>query len=189
LRNAARDAAFAATPTLRAARVKVRISPDRSMQRFDPDGTKVPFALAPIDFVDVPFPNPQPLFSWRGLQFRAVKSRIPFQAPHGEVTRLGQFVAASAGVVQADDGYTRGRVPTSLPGIWVFVRGTVNTTYTESQTTVDGEITAFIRADQPFDPQADAIAISIRAFLANLDLLVDIRPPTVAVQARLARHA
>jgi hypothetical protein len=71
----------------------------------------------------------------------------------------------------------------------VFVRGTVNTTYTEDQTTVDGEITAFIRADQPFDPQADAIATSMRAFLANLDMLVDIRPPTVAVQARLARHA
>jgi hypothetical protein len=188
-RKAARDAAFAPVRTLRAGRMKVRIAPDRSMQRFDSDGIAVPFVISPSDFVDVPFPKPQPAFAWRGLQFRAVKSRIPFLAPHGEVTRVGQSVAASAGVVHAADGYAKGRVPTSLPGVWVFVRGTVNTDYTEEQPTVDGEITAFIRADEPFGPQADTITKSIRAFLAHLDALVDLRPPAVPVQTRLARHA
>ncbi len=184
--NAARRPKLALAPTLHVGQVKVGITADHSIVRRGPDDVWRPFFVTPGDFVDAcADPATPERFTWRGVQFRAVKSRIPFAAPRGEVLRLGQHVTASAGLIRGRDGYLRGRIPASLHGVWAFTLGTVHTDRTKDLPVVEGELTMLIRVDEPFDPQADTIFASLPTLHDRLDLLIKSRQATVAVPTRL----
>jgi hypothetical protein len=182
--NAARRPELALAPTLHVGQVKIGITQDHSIVRRGRDDVWRPFFVTPGDFED-PVPATPERFTWRGVQFRAVKSRIPFAAPHGEVLRLGQHVTASTGLVRGRDGYLRGRTPVSLHGVWAFTLGTVHTNRAQELPIVEGELTMFIRVDQPFESQAHSISASLPTLPDYLDVLIEARQATVAVPARL----
>ena len=170
---------FASSQTVLVGRVRVRITFDKSIRRLDAEGAELPFLVSRSDFVTMPAPGSANHFSMYGLNFRAVKSGRPFTAPHGEVAAPGQFVAASGGVVRGPDGGTAGRIDLSLRGSWVFALGDV-TRDAEELPTADGEITMFVRVDETFATQADAVTAAVESFLANLYIGVRKQPALAA---------
>ena len=171
-RRSTREPAFDLPQTLRAARIDVRIARDRTLWRIDSGREEHPFAAFAHDFTPIGLDGRQHSFAWRDVEFRAVRSRVRFARPHGEVVLRGEDVAASAGMTLGTDGHTQGLVPLSLAGAWVFTLGSVDTAAEATTASAHGHITMFIREDEPFRPQVDRITASLRAFLDDLDRLL-----------------
>jgi hypothetical protein len=171
-KRGARGPAFALPATLLAGRIDVRISSDRSIWRVGATGELQPFMPFTADFGPVGVEGRRPTFTWRDLEFTAVRSPVRVGRHHGEVAVPGAYVSASGGMVLSPDRRTRGVLPLSLPGAWVFTLVSVDVTAAESDRPAeDGYLTMFIRDDQPFRQQTDAIVASFRGFLEDLDRL------------------
>ena len=170
-RRSTREPAFDLPQALRVGRIDVRIARDRTLWRID-GGREDPFVPFAHDFTSIGLDGRRNSFAWRDLEFRAVRSRVRFARPQGEVVLRGEDVAASAGMTLGADGHTQGLVPLSLTGAWVFTLGSVDTGAEATTSSAHGHITMFIREDEPFRPQADRIIASLRAFLDDLDRLL-----------------
>jgi hypothetical protein len=175
-KRAARGAVFELPGTLRAGRIDVRVGRDGTVWRVDRAGDEQPFVPFASDFAALGVEGRHGTFTWQGLQFRAVRSRLRFAGGHGEVGTPGEYVSASSGMTLDPRGHTGGLLPLSLPGAWVFTLVSVDTDTDSDEDTrhaaADGRLTMFIRDDQPFRPQADEIVASFRAFLDDLDRLL-----------------
>src|SRR5262249_38237922 len=117
-------------------------------------------------------------FSFRGLNFLPVKSRMPFAPRYGEVRRVGQHVVGSEGVVKGNDRFLRGRVPLSLEPAWVFTldAAAAGTEFVEGDLTV-------ITGETHFDDDAAAIARTLRKLGKRVDTLSAFRQNTVPLTA------
>jgi hypothetical protein len=187
-KRAAREPVFDLSDTLRVGRIDVRITRDGTVWRIDRTGEQQQFVPFASDFGLVGTAGKHGTFSWRGLQFRAVRSHGRFGRGHGEARMPGQYAAASAGMILDPRGYTEGVLPLSLPGAWVFTLVSVDTGPDSDENThrasANGHLTMFIRDDQPFRSQADELIASFRAFLDDLDRLLAEREAKRATAAR-----
>jgi hypothetical protein len=172
LRRSTRAPAFDFPKTLRAGRIDVRIARDRTLWRIDGGSQEHPFGAFAHDFTPIGLDGARNAFAWNDLEFRAVRSRVRFARPHGEVIVRGEDVSASAGMTLGPDGHTQGLVPLSLAGAWVFSLVSVDTATEATNSSAHGHITMFIREDEPFRPQVDLVIASLRAFLDDLDRLL-----------------
>ena len=169
-----RAAAFQLPTGIRVAHLRVRLFRDGSMRRIDEGGTTPPFSLDESDFeaAEVPAGRVRS-FTWNELAFEARWSVNPFAAPHGEVSVPGQFVTASEGVFRGRRRSTKGRVPLTLPGVWVFALDPAPEEVDADLPGVDGTVTVFIAAGAPFVMQAPRVMRSLLAFFAVLATRID----------------
>jgi hypothetical protein len=163
-----RSAAFLLPGGVRAARLRVRVFPDGSLRRLEPSGEAPPFAFVEDDFHDAGIPPGRVRsFDWIDLRFDARGPLNPFVAPHGEVSVDGQFVTASEGVLRTRRSVTKGRVPLTLPGVWVFVLDPP-IEQPKDVRGLDGTVTVFIAPGAPFAVQAPRVMHSLEQFFREL---------------------
>jgi hypothetical protein len=164
-----RAAAFMHPAGLRAARIRVRVFADGTMRRLEESGASPPLSFEETDFDDAGIDVGRVRsFEWCDLIFDARWSWNPFAAPHGEVSVDGHYVTASDGVLSGRRELTKGRVPLTLPGTWVFALDSATERVDDGLRAVDGTVSVFIAAGAPFRQQAPRMMKSLRDFFRQL---------------------
>jgi hypothetical protein len=177
-----RGPAFRHTTGMLVGQARVRVGPSGAVERVGRDGETTPFVPDRADFVDHMPGERRARFSWRGLNFMTVRSRIPFVPAHGEVQRVGQHAAGSKGVIKGRDGFTRARLPLSLDPAWVFTLDTAAST-SGAQGSIEGDLT-MLGSESRFD--ADVAKLS-RSLPRVRDLAPFLRPETTNRSPQAAR--
>jgi hypothetical protein len=168
---------------LRIGEVRIRITPDKAIERVGPTGEISPFAIERDDFVRAMTNGPCARYAWRGLQFSAVRSRMPFSRARGGAHRFGQHVIGSAGTVRGQDGFTRGVIPLSLSPAWAFTRD-ASRTATDGPDCVEGVLTMLV-VGELFDAHVAKLMRSLQKVLSAQDVAAR-QHTTVAVESRVS---
>ncbi|HET9729335.1 MAG TPA: hypothetical protein VFR41_07940 [Acidimicrobiia bacterium] len=160
---------------LRAATVDVAIADDGSIARLV-DGQSAPLIFVEEDFADVSVTRAIDSVVVRGIELRMVRGH-GFSPPHGEAVQHGQCVAGSGGLLPTRDGYTTGLVAPTFAGEWIFTLRSVDP--------LQGRLTVFALADEPFDAQLKTVFGSLPQLHTVLPTLIERQPRSGLLQTRI----